>query len=71
MQNPLGNTPQQLIHSMADAMRLLGEGCTETAMKLKGFTQQQLVKHGDAARELAFEQSARHVRVRISARHAA
>lgn len=71
MHNPLGDTQQQIIHSMADAMRLLGESCTETAMKLKGFTQQQLVKYGDAARELAFEQSARHVRVRVSARHAA
>ena len=70
MQNPLGDTPEQITHSMADAMRLLGESCTETALKLKGFTQQQLIKHGDAARELAFAQSARHIRVRIASRAA-
>ncbi len=70
MQNPLGDTQNQIIHSMADAMRLLGESCTEMALKLKGFTQQQITKHGDAARELAFEQSARHIRVRIASRAA-
>lgn len=70
MQNPLGTTPEEIIHSMADAMRLLGEGCTEFALKLKGFTQQQIARYGDAARELAFEQSARHIRVRIASRAA-
>lgn len=70
MQNPLGHNSEQITHSMADAMRLLGEGCTEFALKLKGFTRQQIARYGDAARELAFEQSARHIRVRIASRAA-
>ncbi|OOG73851.1 hypothetical protein B0E45_06030 [Sinorhizobium sp. A49] len=70
MQNPLGDNPEQITHSMADAMRLLGEGCTEFALKLKGFTQQEIARYGDAAREVAFKQSARHIRVRIASRAA-
>lgn len=71
MQNPLGNTPAQLTHSMADAMRLTGDGCTERDLLLRGFTRQQILKYGDAAREMALASSSSSIRARVPASRAA
>ncbi|ATE84631.1 hypothetical protein phi2LM21_p14 [Sinorhizobium phage phi2LM21] len=71
MQNQLGTTPEQIIHSMADAMRLTGDGCTERDLLLRGFTRHEILKHGDAAREIALASASSSIRSRVQARRAA
>lgn len=71
MQNQLGDTPEEITHSMADAMRLTGDGCTERDLLLRGFTRQEILKHGDAAREMALASSSSSIRARVPARRAA
>lgn len=71
MQNRLGTTSAEIIHSMSEAMRLTGEGCTERDLQLRGFTRQQILKHGDAAREMALAKSSSSIRTRVQARRAA
>ncbi len=71
MQNQLGTTPEEITHSMADAMRLGSEGCTERDLLLRGFTRQEILKYGDAAREMAVASSSSSIRARVPARRAA
>lgn len=71
MQNQLGNTPEQITHSMADAMRLTGDGCTERDLMLRGFTREEILKYGDAAREMALASSSSSIRTRVPVRRAA
>ncbi|MBD9652021.1 hypothetical protein IB267_27040 [Ensifer sp. ENS09] len=71
MQNQLGTTPEAITHSMADAMRMTGDGCTERDLLLRGFTRQEILRHGDAAREMALASSSSSIRARVHARRAA
>lgn len=71
MQHPLGNSSAEITHSMSDAMRLTGEGCTERDLLLRGFTRQEILKYGDAAREMALASSSSSIRARVPARRAA
>ncbi len=71
MQTQLGTTPEEITHSMADGMRLTGEGCTERDLLLRGFTRQEILKYGDAAREMALASSSSSIRARVPARRAA
>ncbi|MCY1354596.1 hypothetical protein D9M69_409810 [compost metagenome] len=71
MQNQLGNTPEEITYSMAEAMRFAGDGCTERDLLLRGFTRHEILKHGDDAREMAFASSSSSIRTRVQARRAA
>ncbi|MQW67670.1 hypothetical protein GHK50_23725 [Sinorhizobium medicae] len=41
------------IERMAEAMRIIGEGCTDHDLILKGFTERQITLFGPQATELA------------------
>lgn len=71
MQKQLGTNPEEITHSMADAMRLTGDGCTERDLLLRGFTRQEILKYGDAAREMALASAWSSIRARVPARRAA
>lgn len=68
----LGKNPTQKIASLADAMLMLGEGCTRQDLKTRtGCTDADLDSHGDAARAMAYEKSVSQTRARVPARKAA
>ena len=71
MRPNIGTTASEITHSMADAMRLTGDGCTERDLLLRGFTRQEILKHGDAAREMALASASSSIRSRVQARRAA
>ena len=64
-------TPAQIIEAMAEGMRRRGDGCTASDLKLDGFSQAMIDRHGDSARELAMAKAEMVTRARIPARRAA
>lgn len=63
---------KQQVEATAEAMRILGEGCTSADLKNKlGCTQPELEAIADDARGLAMARAERHTRFVVPARRAA
>lgn len=73
LKNTIANaTPAQKVVAIAEGMRRLGEGCTRADLKiLLGCTDDDLERHGDAARAQAMARSETQTVVRVPARRAA
>lgn len=64
-------TPDQITEALADAMRRHGDGCTRNQLKSDGFSNEQIDRYGDRAREHATALASSTIRARVPAAKAA